>query len=278
MALRKNCVSRLIWHSREIMRPRPLVYSFSFTMPEKDVNIAVTMEEALNKISRTSDEHADIWMLNRLYPDGYNPEIEEGIENEYDQKVCMGLFEDHVFFRILSVPGYSYETPQVKGTITGNIYYPEYVNHQVHGWCYSLIMPAEPLDITVSVNEEIIYEGKEFVGTYNGFWIKVRSGSLIYPASSTSGLTILMSFRLNGTLCYYWYDHSNTSLSPVDVEFESGSSLADNGASAYVRLDGQVILKYSVADGSPVFAAKGSEAGTYTGSEGDLYEVLCGVS
>lgn len=352
----------------------PLSCDYSFTMPERDVEISVELDEALNRISRTSDENADIWMLNRLYPDGYNPDIEEGIENEYDQKVCMGMFEDQVFFRILSKPGYKYETPQVQGTITGNTYVPEYVNHQVHGWCYSVIMPAEPLDITVSVTEENKYEDKEFIGTYNGFWIKVRSGSLIYQpseptltyelrknttytvtsvdennfsglgfysfneetgefaydydamkanletqntttglsgsygkdvtlavisniedqkpdntryyvaakgegtasitdfvsASSTSGLTILMSFRLNGTLCYYWYDHSNTSLSPVDVEFGSGSSLADDGASAYVRLDGQVILKYSVADGIPVFATKGSEAGTYAGSSGNL--------
>lgn len=351
-----------------------LYCDYTFTMPEKDVNISVVLEENLNRIWRTSDENANIRMCNRLYPDGWNPDIDETIGNEYDSKVCMGVFEDPMYFVIEPVPGYKNDAPSVTGRWTGRSYNPAYIEHDVYGWCYNLAMPAEPINITVEATEENIYEGKEFVGSYSGFWLKVREGSLIYrsaeptlkyeldknttytisstdenrysgtgfysfneetgefgylfddmknnvwtddtnaglgghygqdvsvayvenvtepmpdytkyyvaskdngaatvsdfiSASSTSGLTILTSFMLNGVQCYYWYDHGSMSLTKVDVEFLSGSSLADAGASALVRLDGQLFLKYSVDGDKPVFTTQGAEAGTYTGSAGDL--------
>lgn len=351
-----------------------LYCDYRFIMPEKDVNLSVALEENLNRIWRISDENANIRMCNRLYPDGWNPDIDDTIENEYDRKVCMGLFEDPMYFVIEPIPGYNYSTPAVTGRFTGRSYNPAYVYHDVYGWCYNLAMPAEPIDITVTATEEDMYEGKEFIGSYSGFWLKVREGSLIYrceeptlnyeldknttytisstdennfsgtgfysfneetdefdyqfddmqnnvwtddtnaglggrygqdvsavyvanvsepmpdytkyyvaskdngaatisdfiSASSTSGLTMLTSFKLNGVQCYYWYDHSGMSLTKVDVEFLSGSSIADAGASALVRLDGQLFLKYAVEGDTPVFTTQGAEAGTYTGSAGDL--------
>lgn len=352
-----------------------LYVDYRFTMPEKDADISVVLEENLNRIYRTSDENAAIRMRNRLYPDGYTPDIDETIENEYDAKVCMGVFEDPAYFAIEPIPGYNYSTPSVTGLWTERSYATEYVYEaQYGGWCYNLAMPAEPIMITVTATEENMYEGKEFIGSYSGFLLKVREGSLIFrseeptlnyeldknttytisstdenkfsgtgfysfdeetnifgylfddmqgnvwtedtnaglggrygqdvslayvanvaeplpdytkyyvaskdngtatisdfiSASSASGLTILTSFKLNGVQCYYWYDHSGMTLTKVDVEFLSGSSLADAGASALVRLDGQLFLKYAVEGDTPVFTTQGAEAGTYTGSAGDL--------
>lgn len=350
----------------------PLQYIFKFTMPEKDVNIKVELEESLNRIWRTSVPHANIRMLNRLYPDGNNPDIDESIENEYDRKVCMGLFKESAYFVVDADPGYNYSNPVIKGRITGNSYNATFGNNDGYGESFTFSMPAEPLDITITATEEDEYKGKEFVGTYNAFWLKVRNESLIYSedaptmtydllmnktynisstdennfsgvgfylfdesnntfeyqyddmkanletqktnaglggrygseisfvsvvniaepmpentryyiaakgdaltdfisASSTSGNMLLMSFKYNGEQRYYWYDHNEgMSLTAVDVKFLSGSDLSSSDASALVKMDGQPFMKYSVADGKPVFTNKGAEAGTYTGSEGDL--------
>lgn len=162
----------------------PLVYDFKFTMPERDVTLNVTLEESLNKISRTSDPNANIRMLNRLYPDGYNPDIDEDIENEYDRKVCKGKFGQGAYFVIDATPGYVYDAPVVKGKITGNGYTAVYANHEGFGECYGLTMPAEPIDITITAREENIYEGKPFVKSYDAFWLKVRTLSYIYSEAA----------------------------------------------------------------------------------------------
>lgn len=163
----------------------PLVYDFKFTMPERDVTLNVTLEESLNKISRTSDPNANIRMLNRLYPDGYNPDIDEDIENEYDRKVCKGKFGQGAYFVIDATPGYVYDAPVVKGKITGNGYTAVYANHEGYGECYGLTMlPAEPIDITITAREENIYEGKPFVKSYDAFWLKVRTLSYIYSEAA----------------------------------------------------------------------------------------------
>lgn len=349
----------------------PLMYDFKFTMPERDVTLTVSLEESLHRIYRTSDPNANIRMLNRLYPDGYNPDIDEDIENEYDRKVCMGKFDDGGYFVIDATPGYEYDTPVIKGRITGRGYAAVYANHEGYGECYGFTMPAEPLDITISARENNIYEGKPFVGAYDAFWIKVRTMSHIYSESaptmeyelmknttyrisstdennfsglgfysfdeadntfmyeydkmkdnletqktnagldgrygsevsfvsvvniaepipdntryyiaaadgsitdfisaSANGNLFLMSFKYNGEQRYYMYDQNNgMSLTKVDVEFETGSTLADSGASALVKKDGQTVLKYTVVDGKPVLSEQGSEAGTYTGAKGDL--------
>lgn len=163
----------------------PLVYDFKFTMPERDVTLNVTLEESLNKISRTSDPNANIRMLNRLYPDGYNPDIDEDIENEYDRKVCKGKFGQGAYFVIDATPGYVYDAPVIKGKITGNGYTAVYANHEGYGECYGLTMlPAEPIDITITAREENIYEGKPFVKSYDAFWLKVRTLSYIYSEAA----------------------------------------------------------------------------------------------
>lgn len=349
----------------------PLVYDFKFTMPERDVTLTVALEESWNKIYRTSDPNANIRMLNRLYPDGHNPDIDEDIENEYDKKVCKGKFKQMGYFVIDATPGYIYDAPVIKGKITGNGYNAVYANHEGYGLCYGFQMPAEPLDITISAREENIYDGKPFVKSYDAFWLKVRTSSLIYSekdptmeyelmknttyrisstddnsfsglgfysfdesankfaydydkmkanletqktvaglegrygdeisfvsvvniaepipdntryyiaagdglvsdfiSASANGNLILMSFMYDGKQRYYLYDHNDgMSLTKVDVEFETGSTIADSDASAVVEKDGQPVLRYSVEDGKPVLATKGSEAGTYTGDKGDL--------
>lgn len=75
----------------------------------------------------------------------------------------------------------------------------------------------------------------------------------------------------DGSATRYWYfeDYGST-VSEVNVEFVSGSNLGQT-STAYVVRDGEKLFRYEYLVGdTPVFTARGSEFGEYTGNSGKL--------
>lgn len=355
----------------------PLNCKYKFTMPENDVNISVVLAESFHRIYRTSDENAAVKMLNLIkVGEDDKPAEDPEIEDENDRIICEGRFSDKAYFAVETVGSYKVDKVTVTGRTSGAEYETIYADDPEYGMSYSFTMNAEPVDIAVSVSENNVYEGKDFLGSYSAFWLKVKTSYTIYSdaaptmnyelredakytisssdenkysgmgiytydeaentftfdkdamkadsetMNTTAGLTgtvsgdlifvtvkdvetsaisldrfyiaakdvdgsaaisdyvaatdelgfnILMSFRLAGAEKYFLYEHLNAgSLSPVSVEYISGSSIDENGAYANVAKDGETIMKYRVNDNKPVFQFRGNEAGSYEGSAGTL--------
>lgn len=352
-----------------------LEYKFRFTMPEKNVNLNVAVVEAWNRIFRTSHPNATIKMINRFYPDGYNPEIDPDIEHVEDREICKAMFEDEVQLTVYADPGYEFSMPALKGTITGKSYALSVGANDNYPVYYTFVMPAEPVELTIEVWESDEYKDKEFVGTYSAFWLRTNEYEKLYEAAeptmkyelkanrtytisssdenqftgigfyrfdeaantfayqydemknnettkgtnaglggnytseftyvtvsnmaedmpdkartyiaakdgesgavisdfvsaSGAGNVILYTFKKNGTPYTYLYDKSRKyTMKEAELEFKSGSAINEDGASALVKVAGEPLYKYDLKEGKPSLSPKGSEAGTYTGAQGDL--------
>lgn len=93
-------------------------------------------------------------------------------------------------------------------------------------------------------------------------------------ASNASKNEALIQVNCAGKNEHYFFTRSSYSISPVEVTFESGSSIADAGAVAFFTDEvSGTSYRYSVEGGKAVFTKGGKEAGAYApaaGSEADL--------
>lgn len=144
-------------------------YTFKFTMPAHDVALEAMTSTEFNDITLEGDDHARINMLNALVKD----ENGDPILDEDGNKMYAGYYNQPVQFTYDVDLGYNY-TVTIVGKRTGS-HYEDKITFEDNGWDYNsywvLIMPAEPLTMTIKSTEKTDFAGKALVGSYKGFFI-----------------------------------------------------------------------------------------------------------
>lgn len=100
--------------------------------------------------------------------------------------------------------------------------------------------------------------------------VSTEEGSDYVCASNASKNEALIQIRNSaGQNVFYLFSRSTYSISPVEVSFESGSSIADADAVAYFTDEvSGTSYRYNVEGGNAVFTKGGQEAGSYSPAEG----------
>lgn len=90
-------------------------------------------------------------------------------------------------------------------------------------------------------------------------------------ASNSNGNRFLFQTETASGTSYWYYDATGTrTLYKVVADF-SGKNINEEGAASKINSEtGETYFRYSYSDGKPEFKMLGTEAGTYTGSEGNL--------
>lgn len=117
----------------------------------------------------------------------------------------------------------------------------------------------------------IVNNKLEDMPEHTRFYIVSKEESSDYVcASNASKNEALIQIRNSaGNNVFYLFTRSSYSISPVEVTFESGSSIADAGAVAYFTDEASgTSYRYSVEGGIAVFTKGGQEAGAYAPAEG----------
>lgn len=151
------------------LQPDYKQYTFKFTMPAHDVSLDVTTATEYNDITLEGDDHAYINMLNALVKDDNG----DPVLDEDGNKMYRGFYNQVVQFTYEVDPGYNYSVTIVGGR-TG-IHYEDQTIFEDNGWDFNsywtLVMPAEPLTMTIKSSEKNDFVGKALVGNYKGFFI-----------------------------------------------------------------------------------------------------------
>lgn len=151
------------------LQPDYKQYTFKFTMPAHDVSLDVTTATEYNDITLEGDDHAYINMLNALVKDDNG----DPVLDEDGNKMYRGFYNQVVQFTYEVDPGYNYSVTIVGGR-TGT-HYEDKTIFEDNGWDFNsywtLVMPAEPLTMTIKSTEKNDFVGKALVGNYKGFFI-----------------------------------------------------------------------------------------------------------
>lgn len=151
------------------LQPDYKQYTFKFTMPAHDVSLDVTTATEYNDITLEGDDHAYINMLNALVKDDNG----DPVLDEDGNKMYRGFYNQVVQFTYEVDPGYNYSVTIVGGR-TGT-HYEDQTIFEDNGWDFNsywtLVMPAEPLTMTIQSSEKNDFVGKALVGNYKGFFI-----------------------------------------------------------------------------------------------------------
>lgn len=144
-------------------------FNYTFTMPAHDVSLDVTTATEYNDITLEGDDHAYINMLNALVKDDNG----DPVLDEDGNKMYRGFYNQVVQFTYEVDLGYNYSVTIV-GKRTGT-HYEDQTIFEDNGWDFNsywtLVMPAEPLTMTIKSSEKNDFVGKALVGNYKGFFI-----------------------------------------------------------------------------------------------------------
>ena len=144
-------------------------FNYTFTMPAHDVSLDVTTATEDNDITLEGDNHAYINMLNALVKDDNG----DPVLDEDGNKMYRGFYNQVVQFTYEVDLGYNYSVTIV-GKRTGT-HYEDQTIFEDNGWDFNsywtLVMPAEPLTMTIKSSEKNDFVGKALVGNYKGFFI-----------------------------------------------------------------------------------------------------------
>lgn len=144
-------------------------FNYTFTMPAHDVSLDVTTATEYNDITLEGDNHAYINMLNALVKDDNG----DPVLDEDGNKMYRGFYNQVVQFTYEVDLGYNYSVTIV-GKRTGT-HYEDQTIIEDNGWDFNsywtLVMPAEPLTMTIKSSEKNDFVGKALVGNYKGFFI-----------------------------------------------------------------------------------------------------------
>lgn len=144
-------------------------FNYTFTMPASDVSLDVTTATEYNDITFEGDDHAYINMLNALVKDDNG----DPVLDEDGNKMYRGFYNQVVQFTYEVDLGYNYSVTIV-GKRTGT-HYEDQTIFEDNGWDFNsywtLVMPAEPLTMTIKSSEKNDFVGKALVGNYKGFFI-----------------------------------------------------------------------------------------------------------
>ena len=138
-------------------------------MPAHDVSLDVTTATEYNDITLEGDDHAYINMLNALVKDDNG----DPVLDEDGNKMYRGFYNQVVQFTYEVDLGYNYSVTIV-GKRTGT-HYEDQTIFEDNGWDFNsywtLVMPAEPLTMTIKSSEKNDFVGKALVGNYKDFFI-----------------------------------------------------------------------------------------------------------
>lgn len=144
-------------------------FNYTFTMPAHDVSLDVTTATEYNDITLEGDDYAYINMLNALVKDDNG----DPVLDEDGNKMYRGFYNQVVQFTYEVDLGYNYSVTIV-GKRTGT-HYEDQTIFEDNGWDFNsywtLVMPAEPLTMTIKSSEKNDFVGKALVGNYKGFFI-----------------------------------------------------------------------------------------------------------
>ncbi len=144
-------------------------FNYTFTMPAHDVSLDVTTATEYNDITLEGDDYAYINMLNALVKDDNG----DPVLDEDGNKMYRGFYNQAVQFTYEVDLGYNYSVTIV-GKRTGT-HYEDQTIFEDNGWDFNsywtLVMPAEPLTMTIKSSEKNDFVGKALVGNYKGFFI-----------------------------------------------------------------------------------------------------------
>lgn len=151
------------------LQPDYKQYTFKFTMPAHDVSLDVTTATEYNDITLEGDDYTYINMLNALVKDDNG----DPVLDEDGNKMYRGFYNQVVQFTYEVDLGYNYSVTIV-GKRTGT-HYEDQTIFEDNGWDFNsywtLVMPAEPLTMTIKSSEKNDFVGKALVGNYKGFFI-----------------------------------------------------------------------------------------------------------
>lgn len=156
-------------------------------MPEHNVVLTARTGIEYYRIYRQGDDHSQVIMTNSLKKD----ENGDPVTDEDGVVICQNFYGQVVKFVVDVELGYDLEL-SITGDRSGTgIKWFELDNDPDSGDVWAFYMPAEPVTIRSATSEKTIYEGKPFVGEYDGFFINTtRAGSLYRAASPTMSMTL----------------------------------------------------------------------------------------
>ena len=152
-------------------------YFYEFTMPAQDVTLTATVEEDLHPITPIEGEHTTLAILNCHYNYGTPDHVIQA--SQYTL----------VRFRYEVDLGYDirYVARGESGQEIEIGYNPK---DESYGACWFVQMPDEPLTIETVATEKTVYDGKDFVGIYNGIEFFTSGTGLVSGAAPTLAMDL----------------------------------------------------------------------------------------
>ena len=158
------------------------VYGCSFTMPEGPAVVEAYLAEDYYVIEREWDANSAVWMLDCINNQGTPEEFcsqKEGFPVHFLYKCDLG------FDVVCTVTG-----TETGKDYTGELFWSLAADNNLYQDCWAFMMPDEPVVIKAVSTEKTVYEGAEFVGIYNGYWVTLGSNKIYSSSQPTMNLDL----------------------------------------------------------------------------------------
>lgn len=166
------------------------------------------------EVQRQHGENAEIVMLNCInnnFGEGY------AITDQRDTNWTGQRYGERGFFLIDSPKGFD-NSFTITGLDTGRHYNATWLlqndtENPCGQSCWAFTMPKEPIRIVASANEETIYEGYDWLGTYSGFALYPTEHADATHGSIVSAKTVNTQLLLKGNATYLFASSAPESIS-----------------------------------------------------------------
>ena len=158
------------------------VYGCSFTMPEGPAVVEAYLAEDYYVIEREWDANSAVWMLDCINNQGTPEEFcsqKKGFPVHFLYKCDLG------FDVVCTVTGTDTGTDY-----TSEVFWSLAAENNLYQDCWAFMMPDEPVVIKAVSTEKTVYEGAEFVGIYNGYWVTLGSNKIYSSSQPTMNLDL----------------------------------------------------------------------------------------
>ena len=157
-------------------------YIFTFEMPEGPAVVEGFTALEYHVISREWDEHCVISMLDCINHQGT---AEEFCSQKVDGLVHFLYKWDLGYSASCTVTGLS-----TGKDYTGDVFWSLAADNHLYQDCWAFYMPDEPVLIKTASTEKTTYEGAQFVGNYNGYWITLGTNKIYSSSQPTMSLEL----------------------------------------------------------------------------------------
>lgn len=241
-------------------------FNYTFTMPAHDVSLDVTTATEYNDITLEGDNHAYINMLNALVKDDNG----DPVLDEDGNKMYRGFYNQVVQFTYEVDLGYNYSVTIV-GKRTGT-HYEDQTIFEDNGWDFNsywtLVMPAEPLTMTIKSSEKNDFVGKALVGNYKDFFINTTQLGKLERYDAT---TLEAEIKSNTAFSVKTTDANKFDFQGMISYDESTKQFAYDAASCeFYGLSGRYDDEMTVAWGSNLLEDMPDNVRFYIMSKNDL--------